>query len=293
MLSLLTLFSSTLKTYFQSLKKDLSLAGFDPTLLVASISWVSLILLLGLGLMGNFQLPTDPLFYFYWFFLTLIATSGYILFVKGISHAQFMAANSFSHLGFVMTAVYAYLILDEVLSLQKILAIILALIGALLFFEWRTVDKTAILQNRGLLLILFSVILGPLSLIFYKLAIAHTSSYYQFLTGRFVMDFVYGTMFFLLFFRFVIHKNPFKQSLKFVSSTPALVFMFGMALVNTLDSWLIYKLPVSWFALLGIIAIPAGYLISKVKYHEVIKTKHILGGVLIVIALFLFMIRGV
>ncbi|MFA7252331.1 MAG: EamA family transporter [Candidatus Paceibacterota bacterium] len=288
MLSILTFFASILKTYFQSLKKDLSLAGFDPTLLVASISYVSLILLAGLSLMGRFQLPTEPLFYVYWFFLTLIAMSGYILFVKGISHAQFMAANSFSHLGFVMTAVYAYLILGEVLSLQKVLAILLALVGAMLFFEWRVIDKKALLQNRGLLLILFSVILGPLGLIFYKLAIAHTGSYHQFLTGRFVMDFVYGTLFFLLFFRFVIRKNPLKQSLKFISSTPALVFMFGMALVNTLDSWLIYKLPASLFALLGIVSIPAGYLISKVKYHEIITTKHFLGGLLIIVALFIF-----
>jgi len=41
----LTLFASILKTYFQSLKKDLSIAGFDPTLLVAFVSWVSLIIL--------------------------------------------------------------------------------------------------------------------------------------------------------------------------------------------------------------------------------------------------------
>jgi drug/metabolite transporter (DMT)-like permease len=157
MLSLITLFNSTLKTYFQSLKKDLSIAGFDPTLLVVSISWASLLILLGLWLTGNFQMPTEPLFYLYWFFLTLIATSGYILFVKGIFHAQFMAANSFSNLGFVMTAVYAYLILGEVLSIQKIFAIILALLGALLFFEWKPINKVALLQNKGLLLIVFSI----------------------------------------------------------------------------------------------------------------------------------------
>lgn len=292
MLPLLTLFNSGLKTYYQSLKKDLSRAGFDPTLLVVSISWASLIMLGGLWLWGDFELPTDPFFYLYWLFVTLIATTAYIFFVSGIYNAKFVAANSFSHLGFIMTAIYAALILHEKLNITQIFAIFVVLLGILLFFEWKPITKIQLLENRGLLLIVFSILINPISLIFYKLAIAHTSSYHQFLTGRFMMDFVYDSLFFFLFVYFIRKQNPLSQASRFFSSTTALLFMFGMALSNTLDSWLIYKLPASTFVLLETISLPLGYLIAKVKYKEEIKPQYVIGGVLIIGAVFLFVLKS-
>jgi drug/metabolite transporter (DMT)-like permease len=290
MLSLLVLFNKTIQTYFQSLKKDLGRLGFDPTLLVVAISWANTPLIILMILFGKFNLPSDPYFYFFWFILTLLATSGYILFINGILRARFVAGNSLGELGFVMTALYSVVILHEHLTQTQVFAIILALLGALLFFEWKNMHKEEIFHNKGLLLILFSIVLHPLNLIFYKLAIAHTNSYFQFLSGRFLMDLVYDSIFFFIVVYYIRHMNVKNEVHKFFFSTIGVIFAIGTALANLLDSWLIYKLPVSTFALLGTISIPIGYIIAKVKYKETIGVRYLIGGVLIIVAVFIFVL---
>ncbi len=141
------------------------------------------------------------------------------------------------------------------------------------------------------MLILVSLVLSPFNLIFYKAAILHTSSYNQLLTGRLLMDAIYYSAFMFLLYLFWFKKNFTSQIKDFVTLPAGLFFMTGVSLTSLLESWLIYKLPISVFTMLGSIAIPAGYVVGWVKYKESFEAKHLIGGFLIVLAIVLFVYK--
>lgn len=285
MLPLLTIFSTLVVTYTSSLKKDLADNGFEIILLIVSIAWIDLFILLGVYLLGWFQMPSDPMFYLFWSGLTLLYTIQFSLFIFGLKHSKFLAANTFPSLGFVFTALYAFIFLGEELSTLKILALCLATAGALLFFDWRSKTR----NNKGLLVIILSLLCSPFLDIFYKAASLHTHSFGEFLTGRLVMDFVYYTAIFLAVFIFWYRKNPWSSVKAFVSQRKSWTYMVSTAAVSLLDSWLIFMMPISTFTMLRRVSIPAGYVIGKYKYGERIEPRYVIGGILIIVAIVMFL----
>jgi drug/metabolite transporter (DMT)-like permease len=287
MFSIITLLNKIGQTYLQSLKKDLAKSGFESIVIVTSISWIGVIILFGLLVMGKFSMPTDPLFYVFWLGLLLVATIQFILFLSGLIKTGFFVANSVNYISFVVTIAYAVLFLHESITTTQGVAVVIALIGATLFFSWR---RSAITKsnNQGLFLILFSLFISPLSVIFYKAAISHTSSYTQFLTGRLVMDALYYTSFLFILFVMWYRQNPFPIIKTFVSSKTGLIFMIGSAALNLIDSWLIYKLSVINFTILGTVSIVASYVIGRVKYKEQVSWRFIIGGAFIIFGVIFF-----
>lgn len=291
MLSILTLLNKAAQTYLQSVKKDLTKTGFESIILIASISWIGILILFGLIISGQFSLPMDPFFYVFWLALALVTTIQFILFVSGLIKTNFFAANSVAQISFVITIVYAVLFLHEPITLIQGIATTIALVGAMLFIKWRR-DKIATdSNNQGLLLILFSLFISPLGVIFYKAAVNHTSSYSQFLTGRLIMDALYYTLFMLVLFLVWYRKNPLPVISSYISSRAGLTFMIGSAALNLLDSWLIYKLSVINFTILGTITIVASYIIGRLKYKEKTSLRFAIGGILIMLGVILFVFR--
>lgn len=287
MLAFLTVLNSIFQTYVQSLKKDLGKGVFESIILIAVLSWIGLLLAAGLWVAGRFHLPSDPLFYLFWFALTFFTEITFTAFLVGMLSTSFFAASSLNNLSFVVTALYAALILGERYSIIQVIAICVAAAGTLLFFE-KGVSKSYLAENKGLLLILFSLVLTPLEYIFYKSATLHTNAYDQFLTGRLVMDAVFYSLFFALVAIFWYRKNPFLKIRSLVSTYPGLTFLAGSTLAELLESWLIFKMPVGLFTVLGIVSIPAGYFIGQAKYQDKIKPRYVLGGLLIFLAVIFF-----
>lgn len=287
----LVLVTAVAETYFESLKKDLAKQGFEAVLLITSISWIGCPILIGILLvMGKFQLPTDPIFYLLWFVLTLNTWIHFALFVTGLGRTRFLAAEALSSLGFVATAFYAVLFLDERLTIEGVVALIIAALGALAFLNWRTISTIQAAENLGILAILSSMLLVPLGGILYKAASLHTSSYQQFLTGRLTMDVVCYSLFLCFWFTFWHRRNPLRSIRSLLSHSRGIAYMAGWAAINLLYSWLIYELPVSLFAVLGAVSIPAGSVIGRIKYKERLKPSYILGAICISAAIALLAI---
>lgn len=290
MLSALVLIQAVVETYVQSLKKDLAQKRFEIILLVASVAWLNLAILLVLLFLGTFQMPSSSLFYLFWLGVTFIYTIKFALFVTGLKQALFLAGNAFPNLSFALTAIYASVFLGETINSVQIIAIIIALFGALLFFHWNGKIKELLKINKGLLLIAFSVILAPLTGIFYKSATLQTSSYSEFLTGRLVMDGIYYSLFFIFLYVFWHRTNPWTKITSLATSKRGLLYLILTVAYSLLGSWLIFKLPISLFVMLSAIAIPAGYVVGKIKYQEPFKKKYLLGGALIVTGILLFVV---
>lgn len=288
MLSLLVLLNNIAQTYMQSLKKDLAMTGRESVLLIASISLIGLLGLPLLLIFDRFQLPTDPFFYALWFALTVLSVIQFLLFMNGLKQARFFAANAFSHLKFAVTITYAFLFLRESVTKFQWAGVFMALAGAMLLLRWEHSIKNGFAKNQGLFLIIFSLFISPLSLIFYKAAVTHTSSYNQFLTGRLLMDAIYYLIFWVAIFLFYYGKNPLPHMYSFMSSKLGITFMAGSALLNLADSWLIYKLSVVSLTLLGTMSIVASYIIARLKYNEQISRWSLLGGLLIIVAIAFF-----
>lgn len=291
MLIILAILNSVFKTYVQSLERDLTKSVFVPTLLMAILSWVGLLLAGGLAVFGRFEMPGDLMFYVFWFALTLSTIITFTAFLLGMLSTTFFAANSFGNIGFAVTAFFAWIFLAEEYALIQVIAISTAAVGCLLFFE-NKISKSYFRENKGLLLILFSLLLSPLEYIFYKSATLQTSTYDEFLTGRLVMDAFFYTLFFILITFFWYKKNPFSQIRSVAFSYVGIVFIVGCTLTELLESWIIFKMPVGIFTVLGTISIPAGYLIGRIKYKESIKPRYIVGSVLIIFAILLFAIKS-
>lgn len=289
MLSLLNLFNTIVLTYTNSLKKDLAKQGFEIILLIVSIAWVDLIVLAGVYFSGWFKMPSDPLFYLFWSGVTFVYTIQFTFFIIGLKHSVFLAANALPSVGFVVTTLYAVIFLQERLSFLQIGAVVLAVVGSMLFFDWKS--RTHV-NNKGLLIILFSLVLSPFINIMYKAASIHTDSFSQFLTGRLVMDFVYYSLIFFLMFAFWYRKNPWPNTIKFFQSGKGWVYMILLVLVSLLDSWLIFLMPISLFTMLRTISVPTGYMVGNMKYKERIEARFVFGGIFIVAGVILFALEG-
>lgn len=293
MLSLVTLVNSIFSTYLDSLKRDLSKDGFAIIVLILAISLLgSPLVVLALLFLGKFQMPVDPRFYLIWFGVTGLAVIQYAFFIIGMVKTRFLAAETFSSLSFATTIIYAVLLLHETLDPLQTLAVVISFVGAAFFFNWRSFSKMETSSNAGLFMVLFSIFLAPLGSILYKSATFHTTSYHQFLSGRVVMDLTYYSIFFLLLFVFWYKKNPFPQMMSFASSAPGAIFTVGEVAVNLVGSYLFFKMPVPFLTILGVISIPTGYAIGHIKYKERIGVPYIVGGILIVLALILFVRAG-
>ncbi len=291
MLYFLTLLNSVFQTYLQALKRDSAKGIFETIVLIAVLSWAGLLIALGLLAVGRFHMPVDPLFYVFWFALTFSTVITFTAFLLGMLNTTFFAANSFSNIGFAITALYALLILGEKYVPVQVGAIIITAVGSLLFFE-RGISKGYFKENKGLLLILFSLLLSPLEYVLYKSATLHTANYDQFLTGRLTMDALFYSLFFALVAIFWYRKNPWPKITAVTASYAGIVFLIGTTLAELLESWLIFKMPVGIFVILGAISIPAGYLIGEIKYQEPIKPRYVVGSVLITLGIIIFALSG-
>lgn len=291
MLSILAVINSIFKTYIQSLERDLAKSAFGPILLIALLSWAGLLLAGGLAVLGRFEMPGNLMFYIFWLALTFSTIITFTAFLLGMLNTTFFAANSFGNIGFAITAFFAWIFLTEEYAPIQIIAILVAAVGCLLFFE-NKVSKSYFKENKGLLLISFSLLLSPLEYIFYKSATLQTSTYDEFLTGRLVMDAFFYTLFFILIATFWYKKNPFPQIHSVTFSYSGIVFIVGCTLTELLESWIIFKMPVGLFIVLGTISIPVGYFIGRIKYKESIKPRYVVGSLLIIFAIFLFALRA-
>lgn len=289
MFSVLVLINQVFKTYLQAVKKDLANKGVDNLILIASISWFSVLFLAGMFVLGYFVLPTDVMFYVFWLGVTFVATISFIFIVIGLQNGAFLSVNSITKVSFAVTAVYAVLFLGESLSLVQVSAIILAMLGCTLFFNLSSNLKETLSRNKGLFYVLFALFISPISLIFYKSATLYTESYSQFLTGRLLMDAIYYTLFLTIVYAFWHKSNPLQKITHYAIMPAGLLFMTGSAFSELLSSFLIYKLSASLFAVLGVISIPASYLIGKIRYKEKVETMQAIGSLLMVIGVFLFL----
>lgn len=283
----LTILNDVFQTYLESLKKDLGEEGFKMILMLALLSWAGIFIILWLLLRGVFQMPSDPLFYASWFGLTLLTEISFTLLLIGLLNSTFFAANSIRNISFVVTAIYAAVFLGERYSVIQAGAVAVTAAGSLLFFKKG--PKSYFKDNKGLFLILFSLLLTPLEYILYKSATLRTGSYYQFLTGRLVMDLVFFTLFFTVISVFWYRKNPFPAMASFAFRPLGVAFIIGTTATELLESWLIFKIPISLFTVLGTLSIPTAYFIGKLKYKEPFNKRYALGAMLIVFGVVLFL----
>ncbi len=287
MLVFVTILNNIFKTYLEALKRDLGKEGFKMILMLAVLSWMGIFLIVALVSLGEFQMPIDPLFYIYWLSLVFLTEISFTLFLLGMLDTTFFIASSLGNISFAITAVYAGFLLNETYATIQVEAIIIALVGSSLFFK-KDDFKKLFIGNKGIFLILFSLLITPLEYVLYKSATLHSGSYHQFLTGRLTMDLVFFTLFFAITSFLFSKQNSISKISSFVSSRNALPFLVGMTCAELLESWLIFRIPISLFSILGTLSIPAAYFIGKKKYKESRDWYHILGATLIVLGVVLF-----
>ncbi len=286
----LALVNDIFKTYLDSLKRDLGEAGFKMVLILAINAWAGGLVILWLILRGQFQMPIDPFFYLLWFGLTLLTEISFTLMLAGMLNTTFFAATSLGNISFVMTTIYAAIFLKEKYTLLQFAAIIIAAVGMLLFFKGGFTRKL-FRENKGVFLVLFSLLLTPLEYILYKAATLHASSYHQFLTGRLTMDLFFYTLFFVAITVVWYRKNPLPEIKSFIFSRSGSGYVLGHTLTELLESWLIFKIPISLFTMLGTLSIPTAYFIGRKKYKELLDWQHLSGAVLIALGVILFLIK--
>jgi len=290
MFSFLTFLKAIVSQYLDSLQRDLGQVGFNMVLIIEMLSLAGIVIVPGLIFAGQFQMPTDGMFYAHWFGVTLVAEITLTLTLLGLLNTSFFAASGFRNLGFAVTAVYAVLFLGEKYTTVQIVAVVIAVAGSLMFFN-KGMTKSYFQANKGLFLILFSLLLHPLSAIFYKAATRHTSSYAQFLSGRLVMDLVFYSLFFVVIYAVWYRKSPWPAVAKFINSRTGLYFTVGSTVMNLLGSWLIFKIPISTFTVLSTVSIPTAYFIGRQKYKELFNWRHLCGATLIVLGVILFLVK--
>lgn len=291
MFVIITILNDIFKTYLESFKKDAGQEGFQMITIIAVSSWVGLLIACVMALLGQFKLPSDPLFYVLWLTLTLLTVISFTLFLSGMMKSTFFVANSFTNASFIITAVYAAFFLGERCNTFQIAAVAVAGIGTLFFFEGG-ISKKVVKENKGLFLILFSFLFTPFEYIIYKSATLHTHSYNEFLTGRLIVDFIGFNFFFVIVSVFWYRSAPFRRARKLLSSSAGMRFVLGSSLAELLESFLIFKIPISLFTILGTLSIPTAYFVGAKKYHEPYQWRYIIGAVLVAVGIILFVIKS-
>lgn len=285
----LTVFSKITGPYWNVLRKDLAKKGISSlTITIAPNLFghpVGIFLLLAFGL---FALPKDLHFYGYWFAMISIAAIVSIFTIWGLIKTKFFGVQIIGSLGFVASSIFAFFILNEKISNIQTISLSLAIVGVIIF-SWPKKKVNQITFDRGILFVILAVMLGGLASVFYKMASAYTENYASFLSGRFIGDLIGWTIAWLISAYF-ISKNPINETAKCIKDKTGIIFIAGIALTTLLDSWLIYKLPITTIAIIGTLVFPVSYFVSKFKYKEKISPKMWIGTALIIGAVILFLI---
>lgn len=246
---------------------------------------IGIIILLALGL---FTLPTDPTFYLSWFGMIVLSSFSLVLQIWGLLKTKFLGEEIIWKLGFLMSSLAAILLLGEQVTEMQAIAMGIATL-AILFFAWpKQITKTSFTLDKGVLFVVLALFIDAFSTILYKNAALHASTYEAFLTGRFVGDLVGWTIVWVVGLVFVSKLNPLKELRRCIQSPGGKWMIVGVAATNIIDSFLIYKLPVVTFAILGTLIIPSAFLFSRFKYGETMTRHMWIGTGLGIMATLLF-----
>jgi hypothetical protein len=289
MLTLLTIISKASGPYWNMLRRRLAEEKIAPLTITHAPNLIGHpIGIIILVLLGMFALPTDPLFFLYWSGLIVMAAIINIFIILGLLETKFFTTQVIGSLGFVSSSICATFFLNERLNAWAIFALCLAVFGVILF-SWRKNDGKIFVFDRGMIFTILAVVLGGFSSILHKLATFHVSSYRALFTGRFIGDLIVWTLVWLIGMT-IIKKNPARDLTAMIKKRHGKIFILGVIFVTLIDSYLIYKLPVTTIAMLGTIAFPVTYFISDKKYKEHITRSMWLGTLCIVSSIIIFLI---
>ena len=290
MLIFLTIIHNLAQPYWDTLKKSLAKENVSSLTIIHSPNLVGhpigIIILIALGI---FTIPSNPQFFLFWFGMICIASVSLTLNIWGLLETKFFAVQILNKLGFVTSSIMAVLLIGETLTSLQVISLVLGVIGVA-FFAWpQHLSRSNFVWDRGVIFIVISLILSGFSSVFYKIATFHTPNYITFLSGRFVADMIGWTAVWLIISLCFLKRNPIKELVRCIKNQSGLIMIIGIAVSTLLSSWLIYKLPVTTFAMLGILTIPAAYLFSRFKYKESMTARMWIGTVFIISSVGLFL----
>jgi drug/metabolite transporter (DMT)-like permease len=290
MLIFLSIIDNLLKPYWDTLRKKLAQANVSPLTITHSPNIlghpIGIIILL---ISGTYVWPQNPKFFLFWFIMIGIAALSSILNIWGLVRTKFFGVQIVGRLGFVTSTIFAVLLLGEQLNQLKIIALVLAVVGVIVFTWPKNIRSFRF--DYGIFFTVIAVTLGGLAAVFYKMATFYTPDYATFLTGRFMGDLIGWTLVWLVAM-VIIKRNPAAELVKCVNNKSGRLMILGLAASTLLTSWLIYKLPVSLLAMLSTLVFPASYFFSHFKFKEKITRQMWLGTILIIISVVFFIISN-
>ncbi len=233
-----------------------------------------------------FVIPHDLMFFVYWFLMIAISAIVSIFGILGLLQTKFFTTQVIGSLGFISSSICAAVFLNEPVTHKTIISLALALVGVALF-SWKKESKI-FSMDRGTVFIILAVILSGFSTVLFKESTFHTSSYQEFLTGRFVGDLIAWTAVWLISLA-VLKRNPVKDLSNLVSQGAGKIYVIGMIVITMLDCFLIYNMTVTSLAILGTISFPVAYIISYFKYHERITAFMWLGTLFIASSIIVYL----
>ena len=277
--------------YWDTLKKKLFQDGISSLTIIHAPTLaghpIVIAVLLAAGL---FVPPPDPYFYVFWFAMVVMAAAALTLNIWGLVESKFFAAQILGKLGFVTSSLGAIFVIGERLLPMQMAALGLAIVGVG-FFVWpQKLSRVDLVWDRGVLFMIASIIFSGLATVFYKLATFHTPNYFTFLSGRLIGDLIGWSLIWIIISIWPLHRNPVVELFRCFRTYTGLAMVIGMATSALLLSWLIYQLPVTTFAMLGTLTIPAAYFLSRIKYKEQITVRMWSGTIFILGSLVLFLI---
>jgi len=239
-------------------------------------------------LLGMFVLPTDPMFFLYWFGMIVIAAIVSVFVILGLLETKFFTTQIIGSLGFVSSSICAAIFLGERLNAWAVFALCLAVFGVVLF-SWKKKEEKIFEFDRGMVFTILAVLLGGFSSVLHKLSMFHVSGYSALFTGRFVGDLIGWTVVWLVGMA-IIRRNPVRDLGSLVKKQHGKLYILGIIVTTFIGSYLIYNLPVTTISILGTVAFPVTYFISNYKYKEHITPFMWLGTLCIVSSIILFLI---
>jgi drug/metabolite transporter (DMT)-like permease len=289
MLTFITIISKGSGPYWNTIRKQLATEKIAPLTITHAPNLIGhpigILLLISLGM---FVLPTDPMFFLFWFGTIAISAIVNIFIILGLLKTKFFTTQIIGSLGFVSSAIFASLFLGEQLTTIKIFCLFLAILGVV-FFSWPKKAGKLFAFDQGVIFTLLAVFLGGLASVLHKSATFHVSNPSAFFTGRFVGDLIGWTLVWLVSM-WIIKRNPVTDLTNLVHKQHGKIFIIGVVASTFIDSWLIYKLPISTIAIIGTIAFPVSYFLSSFKYKEHITFLMWLGTISIISSIVLFLI---
>lgn len=276
--------------YWSVLKKELFVQKFSPLTIQFSHFIGHPVGLIVLVLLGFFTIPSNPSFYLYWLFMIVLAAASVICEIQAMSKTEFFSVQVLGSLGFIFTTLAGVFVVGETLSVIQIGAVGIALLGMLLFAWPKRLKNTKFVWNRGIFLILLSLIFGALAAAFFKIASFYVPDLQTFLTGRFIGDLIIWPVIWVAYVISFYHKNPFIELKKLFSTGMGLQMGLGFALMMLLNTWLVYELPLTTVVMLGTLTIPVSYLWGRFKYKDKVTVRMWVGTMLIMLATIFFLL---